>query len=378
MNKAVSVVVPCYCVKDVYFEGLMKSLLNQSLGKERLEIILVDDGSPDNTYEKLQEYERCNPDTIMVIHCSENGGSGSARTIGLSYATGEYVAFADQDDWLDLGMYQLLYERGKEFECDVVKCGWCRENALYKPTIIGQQEYGEFFEVRSKEERQELFDKKDLGGYWAALYSRNMLLDNHIFFPPIYFYDDNFFSGLVHYYGKRYYFYTGKLYHWYINNQSVSMGNNLSKHTDRLKVELLLLEELEKRGLLGEYYNNVEVLFFERFFLNTMSTLISRQGGLPLSLWNLMRTQLLFHFPKFAENPIICEKHVELYQKNWIGTIVQWIILEVPEIWESDKRQKDYEDLKEFSFMELILMDGLTQSQWELIQLCYMVLQRIE
>lgn len=50
-------------------------------------------------------------------------------------------------------------------------------------------------------------------------------------------------------------------------------------------------------------------------------------------------------------------------------------MLKMPEIWESNKWQKEYEDLKEFSFMELILIDGLTQSQWELIQLCYMVLQ---
>ena len=203
MKKAVSVVVPCYCVKDEYFDGLMTSLLNQTLGKEKLEIVLVDDGSPDDTYEKLQEYERREPETIMVIRCSENGGPGSARTIGLSYATGEYVAFADQDDWVDLAMYQILYEKGKEYDCDVVKCDWCREENMYEPIASELQEIGEFIEIQSKEERQELFEIKDLGGYWAALYQRNMLIENEIFFPSGVFYDDNFFAGLVCFYGKR-------------------------------------------------------------------------------------------------------------------------------------------------------------------------------
>lgn len=124
-----------------------------------------------------------------------------------------------------------------------------------------------------------------------------------------------------------------------------------------------------------EYYDNVEALFFERFFLNTMGTLISRQGGLPLSLWNLMRTQLLFHFPQFTENYIIRKKHAELYKKRWVGTIAEWIMLKLPKIWESNRWQKEYEDMQEFSFMDLILIDGITQAQWELIQLCYMVLQ---
>lgn len=192
MDKAVSVIVPCYCVNDEYFGGLMQSLFNQTLGKERLEIVLVDDGSPDNTYEKLQRYEHANPETIMLIQCSENGGSGSARTIGLNYATGEYIAFADQDDWVDLGMYQFLYEKGREFNCDVVKCGWCRERRNYEPLITKPQEEGEFWEIHSKDERKKFFEQKDLGGYWAALYRRDMLLQNQLFFPSGVFYDDNF------------------------------------------------------------------------------------------------------------------------------------------------------------------------------------------
>lgn len=192
-----------YCLK--YFpkllrgvcDGLIKSLLNQTLGEEKLEIVLVDDGSPDDTYEKLQQYEQGAPATIVVIHCGENGG---------------------------------------------------------------------FFEICSKEDRQNLLETKDLGGYWAAIYKHSMLLEKHIIFPVGLLYDDNFFSGLVHFYGERYYFHTGKMYHRYINNQSVSMGNNLTKHTDRLKVELLLLEELGKRGVLEEYYDNVEALFLKDSF----------------------------------------------------------------------------------------------------------------
>lgn len=353
----------------------MESLLNQTLGKEKLEIVLVDDGSPDDTYEKLQVYEQRAPETIMVIHCSENGGPGSARTIGLSYSTGEYVAFADQDDWVDLAMYQLMYEKGKEYDCDIVKCDWCREENTYEPIISSMRQPGGLFEAYSKEEREELLQTKNLGGYWAAIYKRNMLIKNKIFFPSGVFYDDNFFAGLVCFYGKRYFFCQEKMYHWYVNTESVSMKNNISRHTDRLKVELLLLEELRGRGIEAEFHDYVEAAFFERYFINTVATLITRQGEMPLSLWLIMRKQLFQNFPNFSNNPIIRKKFNYLTEGNWIDHIIQWSVQNIPELQGKNVFSLEYEKLKHYSFMELIFIEDLTQAQWELIQFCYMVIQ---
>lgn len=155
------------------------------------------------------------------------------------------------------------------------------------------------------------------------------------------------------------------------------MANNISRHTDRLKVELLLLDELEKRSLLEEYHVYIEAAFFERYFLNTVDTMISRQGGMAFSLWKLMCEQLLFHFPTFMDNPIIHKKNAHLYIKNWSGIIVQGVIINRPGLWQSTRWHKECEELKKYSFIDLIVKEDLTQSQWELVQFCNMMLQRL-
>ena len=91
----VSVIVPIYNVEK-YLDECMVSLLNQTL--KDIEIILVDDESPDNCPKMCDEY--ANKDKrVKVVH-KKNGGLGFARNSGLDVATGEYVAFIDSDDWI--------------------------------------------------------------------------------------------------------------------------------------------------------------------------------------------------------------------------------------------------------------------------------------
>ena len=96
----VSIIVPVYNVEK-YIDRCMKSLMNQTL--HEIEIILVDDGSPDSCPQMCDEYAK--QDTrVKVIH-KENAGLGYARNSGLEIATGEYVAFVDSDDYVDTQMF---------------------------------------------------------------------------------------------------------------------------------------------------------------------------------------------------------------------------------------------------------------------------------
>ena len=131
MEIKVSVIVPVYNVEQ-YIERCMNSLLNQSL--KEIEIILVDDGSPDGCPQICEEYAE-KYENVIVIH-KKNAGLGLARNTGLEVAKGEYVAFVDSDDYVETQMYEKLYDIAKENEADIVISGGYFSEGSYKNTQI--------------------------------------------------------------------------------------------------------------------------------------------------------------------------------------------------------------------------------------------------
>ena len=119
MHPKVSVIIPIYNVEK-YLDRCVQSVRNQTL--KDIEIILVDDGSPDGCPEMCDEYVR-QDSRIKVVH-KENGGLGFARNSGLDVATGEYVAFVDSDDFVESEMYEKLYETAKRNGLDTCYCSF--------------------------------------------------------------------------------------------------------------------------------------------------------------------------------------------------------------------------------------------------------------
>lgn len=115
----ISIIVPCYGVEK-YLDRCLSSIINQTFSD--LEIILVDDCSPDNTPQICDEWAK-KDSRIKVIHKEKNEGLGFARNTGLKIASGEYVAFVDSDDFVDMTMYETLYEATNDGTVDVVFCG---------------------------------------------------------------------------------------------------------------------------------------------------------------------------------------------------------------------------------------------------------------
>ena len=116
MDVKVSIIVPVYKTKDT-LSKCVDSLLKQTL--EEIEIILVDDGSPDESGKMCDSY--LEDERVKVIH-KENGGLSSARNAGIRVATGEYIGFVDSDDYVCLDMYQRLYEIMLEDKSDICIC----------------------------------------------------------------------------------------------------------------------------------------------------------------------------------------------------------------------------------------------------------------
>lgn len=113
----ISIIVPVYNVEP-YLENCLISIINQTY--KNLEIILIDDGSKDNSGKICDEYAK-KDNRIIVIH-KENGGVSSARNAGLQIAGGAYIGFVDPDDWIANDMYETLYLNAKKYNADVSVC----------------------------------------------------------------------------------------------------------------------------------------------------------------------------------------------------------------------------------------------------------------
>ena len=120
MNKElISIIVAIYKVEK-WLPKCIDSILSQTYNN--IEIILVDDGSTDNSGKICDEYAM-KDSRIKVIH-KQNGGQSTARNAAIDIAKGKYIGFIDGDDWIEPNMYEVLLTRMKESSVDIVQCGW--------------------------------------------------------------------------------------------------------------------------------------------------------------------------------------------------------------------------------------------------------------
>lgn len=121
MKPKISVIVPVYNVQN-YLRECLEHLINQTY--RNIEIILVDDGSTDQSGNICDEYQEMD-NRIHVIH-KTNGGLSDARNTGIEYASGDYIGFIDSDDYPDLDMYETLYGMIEKYKAAIAICGCYR------------------------------------------------------------------------------------------------------------------------------------------------------------------------------------------------------------------------------------------------------------
>ena len=134
-KKVISIIVPIYNVEK-YLPACLDSICHQTL--KELEIILVDDGSTDNSGRIAEQYA-LQDKRIRVVH-QRDGNPGATRNVGLELATGEYVGFVDSDDWIEPEMFASLYAKAEADNLDIVVTGvtteWLRDNRKKENRIV--------------------------------------------------------------------------------------------------------------------------------------------------------------------------------------------------------------------------------------------------
>lgn len=172
----VSVIVPIYKVEK-YLRQCLDSIVNQTY--RNLEIILVDDGSPDNCGSICDEYAK-KDNRIIVIH-KNNGGLCAARNDGIQRATGDWIAFVDSDDWCELDYYEKMLKAAQGLNVDLVISGGFIKDYPYGREIV--HTFEDSFQYTDTDNIQRLMkDIIHLGMPWDKLYSRMFILKNKIAF----------------------------------------------------------------------------------------------------------------------------------------------------------------------------------------------------
>lgn len=182
--KKVSVIVPVYNVEK-YLERCLNSLVNQTL--EDIQIIVVNDGSPDNSQEIIERFEKQYPEKLKG-YVKENGGLSDARNYGMQFIEGEYVAFVDSDDYVDETMYEKLYDKAMEEESEIVICGYYKVNdATYTMT---RAQYGNMEEYGMSCKENPIIIEMNAPYAWNKLIKWDLLKRSGVKFPKGYTYED--------------------------------------------------------------------------------------------------------------------------------------------------------------------------------------------
>jgi len=220
MDKKISVIIPIYKVEK-YLNRCIESVVNQSY--RNLEIILVNDGSPDNCPKMCDEWAEKDK-RIFVIH-KENGGLSDARNAGMSEISGEYVFFVDSDDWLHKDTLKILMMFQSSYDVDIVECKAKSISEEVKDIPVNTEDIAcKMFDA--KEAMLSLLREIPLKQtVWNKLYKRNVV--EGVLFEMGKYHEDEFWTYQVFDRSKKILFIDIELYYYYQRQDSI-MGQAFS------------------------------------------------------------------------------------------------------------------------------------------------------
>lgn len=264
MNKKykVSVIVPCYKVEK-YIRRCLDSIINQTL--DNIEIICVNDGSPDNTLEILTEYKEKYNNNFKIIN-KKNEGVWKARFDGVNISQGEYIAIIDSDDYVDKNYLKRLYDTALEKKSDIVICGFSRID----------NETGRVFskEMNTFEGKEIYMDKnpEDIisinGALWNKLYKAELFKDLKTFATPPIVFEDMMLFTLITMRVKKISFINDCLYYYMVREGTAI--STINKDKKKLSEETMVI----LRKMYSEYNENlvsvIDSLAFLHFGISLM------------------------------------------------------------------------------------------------------------
>lgn len=215
MNKIISIIIPIYNTEK-YLDKCLNSCINQTF--KDIEIILINDGSTDNSYEICQKYKII--DSRIRLFTQENRGQGFARNFGIMKSKSDFIYFLDSDDFIEPDTIEQLYNQVIFDKSDIVIGGWEKVNEDLNQ-IIKTNPAIDVDVLNSKNKVSYIFSFQFTYVACGILINKKIFLDNFLFFPN-YFHEDLYLMPKIFYFARKISYVDNKFYKWIERNDSSS------------------------------------------------------------------------------------------------------------------------------------------------------------
>jgi len=306
MSPKVSVIVPVYNVEK-YLAKCLDSLVSQTL--DEIEIIVINDGTKDDSQSIIDEYVNKYPNRIFSF-IKENGGLGDARNYGLQFAKADYIGFVDSDDYVREDMFEKLYNIAIKEDADLVLCDieYVWENSQERKELKG------LMQVDGIEVRKSIFLSPLFA--WNKLYRKELFLKYNLKYPKRLWYEDIpvtiplfAFADKISYVDEVLIFYVQR-------NSSIMASKNTSKMRDIFQVLKQVYDFYRSHKLLEKHQMELEYLFIEQLMLYGSFRFYRSNSSFKLmhEALNVMHE----YFPNWRKNPYLktLHPHYQFYLKT--------------------------------------------------------------
>lgn len=320
MDAKITIIIPCYNVEP-YIDRCMQSIVEQTMSVSCMQIILVDDASTDGTMNKLLEWQGEYPRRVQIIHNRRNRRQGTCRNLGLQHAQGEYVLFVDADDWIEPDLCEKLITVAEIGECDLVACDNSQDTEFRFCKTLREKYTGKIDRlilIDHEEERCKMIASNLLGTYVVTkLYRRSFLEKYEMRFPEDVIFEDIFWMGLLNCYVEKIGIVEERLYHYYMNPDSVSRARNREENRDICKVNRMLWEAYQERDLLqGELKEALSFELLCTYYLTAAKMIFLRYDDIPYDFFYEVQNDILQILPEYYSNEKIVS-YINQYSKDF-------------------------------------------------------------
>ena len=301
MNKCkLSIIVPVYGVEK-YIDKCLNSLVKQSL--KEIEIIVVNDGTKDNSQKIIDKYVKKYPDKIKS-YIKENGGQGSARNYGLKKASGEYIGYVDSDDFVEKDMYKKLYNKAKENNYDIVVCGNYNVSEDYQNKNIDA-----FINNYNTDLENIFFGKMAV---WNKIYKRDILIKNKLEFKEKVWYEDLAFTLKAIMNSNTFAFIDEPLYDYLIREGSTMNNSNVQRNLEILDAFNDILSYIQHNKK-EEYFSKIEFLAIDHIYISAIVRVLKAEADdkVKRETINKLIDYMNKKFPNYKNN-----KYINTLSKN--------------------------------------------------------------
>ena len=292
MNPQISAIVPVYNVEK-YLNRCIDSILNQTF--KQIEIILVDDGSADNSPIICDKY--CDRyENIKVIH-KENNRVAAARNDGIKIASGKYIALVDSDDWIEPNMLEEMYNKAEHFHTDITMCDF-RKVGVESEYTVSQPIREGYYDRKMIE--SELFpclimfeniEFPPTISNWTCLFRREFLIENNLFYDEnIHYCEDSIFGSKAMYNANGFYYMKNRyFYNYFYNPNSTTSTCNMKKWDSYLIINQRLKQYFTDSKFDFSRQIKINMLYFTLNYLEEI-----KKSNLPLDK-KIQKSKLLLN-----------------------------------------------------------------------------------